>query len=81
MLVLFELLSDLLVFLLDMLEIALPGVEVMLVLPAVKASVVLLNNLGLLVEELALLVLVFVLLLAHKFAATVITSKNTLDGE
>ena len=49
---LLQLLADLVVFGLDMHEVALAGVEVMLVLTAVEASIVLLDDLGLLVEEL-----------------------------
>ena len=81
MLVLFELPSNFFVLLLDVLEVALPGVEVMLVLPTVKASVVFLHNLGLLVEELTLLILVLSLLLAHDLTPTVITSEHPLDGQ
>ena len=81
MLVLFELPSNFFVLLLDVLEVALPGVEVMLILPTVKASVVFLNNLGLLVEELTLLILVLSLLLAHELAPTVITSEHPLDSQ
>ena len=49
---LLQLLPDLIVFRLDMHEVALASVEVMLVLTAVEASIVLLDDLCLLVEEL-----------------------------
>ena len=49
---LLQLLPDLLVLRLDMLQVALASVEVVLVLTAVEASIVLLDDLRLLVEEL-----------------------------
>ena len=76
----FELLSDLFVFLLNVLQIALTGVKVVLVFPAVETSIVLLYYFGLLVEELRLLVFVFTLLFVHERAATVIASQNSLHS-
>ena len=63
---LFQLLSHLLILCLNVQQIALSGVEVMLVFPAVKPSVVLLYDLGLFVEKFALFVLLFRLFLKHE---------------
>ena len=76
---LLQLLTDLVVLRLDVLEIALPSVEVVLVFPAVEATVILLNDLGLLVEELRLLVLVFQLLPLHELATAQVTAPDPLN--
>ena len=53
----------------------------MFVFAAVVPTIVLLDDLGLLVEELGLLVLVLFHFFIHKLLATVIASQNPLDGE
>ena len=78
---LFQLFSNLLVFGLDMLQITFSGVEIMLILPGVKASVIFLDYFGLLVEKLALLVLHFFLLLIHKLATANVASPHALYFE
>ena len=54
-----ELLPYFFIFSLNVLEITLPGIEIVLVLPAVVTSVVFLDYFGLLIKELALLFLHF----------------------
>ena len=77
----FELFSDLVVLLLDVVEITLSGVEVMLVLATVESSVVLLYYLCLFVEKLRLFVLVFLCFLIHELASTVIATQNPLNSQ
>ena len=69
-----ELLSDFFILVLNVLQIALSGIKVMLVLAAIEASVVLLYYLSLFIEKLALFVLVLLLFFIHKFATTVIAT-------
>ena len=64
-----------------MLEIAFPGVEIMLVFPGIKASIVFLNNLSLLNKELALFILHFFLFFIHKLATANISSVYSLHFE
>ena len=64
-----------------MLQIAFPGVEIVLILPGIEASVIFLDNFGLLIKELALLILHFVLPLIHKLATANIASPHSLDFE
>ena len=62
-----------------MLEIALSCIEVVLVFTAVEASVILLNDLGLLVEKFGLLVFVFQLLPLHELATAQVTAPDPLN--
>jgi hypothetical protein len=60
-------------------KICLPGVEVMLILPAIEASVVFLYYSALFIKEFALFIVIFLLFLIHELATTVIASPNALD--
>ena len=75
----FQLFPDLLVFSLNVEEIAFPCVEIMLIFPAIKSSVVLLYDLRLFVEKFALLVLLLLLLLKHKLTTANIPSPYLLN--
>ena len=74
-----QLLPDLVVLSLDVLKIALPRVEVVLVLTAVEAPIILLDDLGLLVEKLRLLVFVLQLLPLHELATAQIAAPDPLN--
>ena len=63
-----QLLSNFIVLRLHVLNVALARIEVVLIFTTVVSSVILLHDLGLLIEELRLLVFVFILLLLHKLA-------------
>ena len=76
-----QLFPDFFIFVLNVHKIALSGIEVMLILSAIETSIVLLYYLALLIEELALFILVFFLFLIHKFAPTVIATKDSLNGQ
>ena len=74
-----KLLSHLFILRLDVLEIAFPGIEIMLVLSTVESSVIFLYYLSLFIKEFALFVFHFILLLIHKLATANITSPDALD--
>ena len=75
---LLQLLPDFLVLGLNVLKVALSRVEIVLVLAAVEASEVFLNDFGLLIEKLALLFFVLMPLLPHKYATADVTSPDPL---
>ena len=74
----FKLLTHLLILALHMMQIAFPGVEIVLVLPTVVAAIILLNNFGLLIEEFALLGLMLVLLLSVELATANVSPPDSL---
>jgi len=74
----FQLLSDLLIFGLNMMKITLSCIEIVFIFPAVEASVIFLYDFSLFIEEFALFVLLFSLLLQHKLATANISSPNSL---
>ena len=62
-----------------MVQVALTGIEVMLIFATVVASVVFLNDFGLLIEELALLCLVLILFLGVELATADEPAPDSLD--
>ena len=76
---LFQLFPNLLVFGLNMLQVAFPGIEVMLVFSAIVSSVVLLYYFGLFVEEFALFVFHFRLFLIHELATADVSAPDSLN--
>ena len=74
-----KLLSNFFILGLNVLEIALPGVEIMLILSAVKSTIVFLYYFGLFHKEFALFVFHFTHLLIHKLATANVTSPDALD--
>ena len=75
---LLKLFSDIFVFSLNVMQIALPCIEIVLVLPAIISSIILLYYLSLLIKELGLFVFHFVLLLIHELATANISPPNAL---
>lgn len=69
----------LLIFGLNMLQIAFPGIKVVLIFPTVESPIVFLYYFGLFIEEFALFVFHFILFLIHKLATANITSPDALD--
>ena len=74
-----QLFADLLILSLDVLQIALSGVEIVLVFSTVVAAVVLLNYLGLFVEEFGLFVVALILLALHEFAMAQVATPDPLN--
>ena len=64
---------------LDVLQVAFPGIKIMLIFSTVESTIVFLYYFGLFIEEFALLVFHFVLFLIHKLATANITSPDALD--
>ena len=77
--VVIQLFSDLLIFLLDVLQVTLARVEIVFVLPAVESPVVFLYYSSLSDEKSALFELVFHLLHVHELATSDIASPDSLD--
>ena len=75
-----ELLSNLFVFRNDVIQIALPGVEVMLVLSTIIASIVFLYYLCHFCKKAALFVFIFILFSGHELATASISSPDALDS-
>lgn len=75
----FKLLPYFLVLGLDVLEIALPSIEIMLVFPRVISSVIFLNYFCLFIEKFTLFIFVFILLLMHELATANIASPDSLN--
>jgi len=62
-----------------MLQVALPSVEIMLVLPTIISSVVFLDYFSLFGKKFTLFLLMFIFLPVHKLATANITSPDSLD--
>ena len=75
----FQLLSHLLILILDVLQIALPSIEIMFIFSAVITTIIFLNYFCLFVEKLALLGLVFILLLVIELATADEPAPDSLD--
>lgn len=74
-----ELLSNFFILSLDVLQVAFSGIEIMLVFPAIEATIIFLYYFSLFIEEFALFIFHFILLLIHKLATANITSPDALD--
>lgn len=75
----FKLLPYFLVLGLDMLEVALSGIEIMFVFPRVITPVIFLNYFCLFIEKFTLFIFVFTLLLMHELATANIASPDSLN--
>lgn len=74
-----QLLTYLLILLLNVLQVALSSVEIMLVLPTIISAVVFLDYFSLFSKKFTLFLLVFIFLSVHKLATANIASPDSLD--